>query len=453
MKRIIIIVVVIIVLAVVGVFVYRSFLAPAEATPTPELDSEAVSTLSSLVSAEGFVVPARRAELSFKGSGQIVDLPVAEGDWVENGESLASLDGKDQEVQVRQAEAGVEQAQAGVEQALAGIQQAEAGLEQAQANVSKAESAAASAQAQSNQIKAGPTQETIDQAEASLRTAGARLDQTMASARPEDIDVVAATLLKTEAALRQAQAAYDEVSWADTKGETPQALALEQATLDYQSAKASYDRVANGPTAEEIAVARASVGEAEAALAAAKAGATDEDVAVAEAAVFQAKQVVVEAEAGVSAAQATLASANASHSAALASLSTAESTLEAAQNQLADFQLLAPFAGTVSRIDANVGELVNAGVPFISLGDDSSWQVETDDLSEIDIVEVRIGQSARVTVDALPGQEFDGIVADITPRSETKRGDVTYTVTIELNDAGTETLRWGMTAFVDIDVK
>jgi hypothetical protein len=57
-----------------------------------------------------------------------------------------------------------------------------------------------------------------------------------------------------------------------------------------------------------------------------------------------------------------------------------------------------------------------------------------------------------VTVDASPDRDFNGVVSEVAPRSETKRGDVTYTVTIELIDADDVTLRWGMTVFVDISV-
>jgi hypothetical protein len=59
----------------------------------------------------------------------------------------------------------------------------------------------------------------------------------------------------------------------------------------------------------------------------------------------------------------------------------------------------------------------------------------------------------KVTVDAIPNQEFNGIVTEVAPRSETKRGDVTYTVTIELTDADDAPLLCGMTVFVDINVE
>jgi len=131
----------------------------------------------------------------------------------------------------------------------------------------------------------------------------------------------------------------------------------------------------------------------------------------------------------------------------------AEAALAAAKTALSHFELVAPFSGSVARLDVEEGGFVSPGAPVISLADTSKWTVETDDLSEVDIVQVAIGQPVKVTVDAIPGREFKGVVTDITPRSETKRGDVTYTVTVELTDATDAPLRWGMTAFVDISVK
>jgi HlyD family secretion protein len=411
MKRIIAIVGVIAILAVAGFFGYQQFLAPVEPTPTLEIDQSAQLALSEVVSAEGFVVPDREVDLAFQAGGQVAEVLVSEGDAVQAEQVLSRLDSTDQQMVVAQAKSGVAQAEAGVGQARAAL---------------------ASAQAQLAQVKAGPTAEAIAQAEAGVQTAQARLNQLVAGARPEDIQSTAANLLKVQAALRQAQAAYDEIAWAGDVGDKPQAIALEQATLDYEAAQAQYERLVNGPTAEEIAVARAGITEAEAALATVKAGPTREQIAVAEAGVAQAEAGVAEAEAALAAAQAAL---------------------EMAQAALDNFELVASFPGTVARVNVEVGQFLAPGAPAITLGDASTWYVETDDLSEVDVVQVAIGQPVKVTVDALPDREFQGTVTDIAPRSETKRGDVTYTVSIKLTDATDAPLRWGMTAFVDINVE
>lgn len=435
MKRIIIIVIVIVILAIGGFFGYQQFLAPVEPTPTPETAGSAQAALPEVVSAEGFVAPGREADLSFQVNGQVAEIPVVEGDAVETGQVLVRLDSTQQQMAVAQAEAAVASARARLDQVKAGstveaIAQAEAAVQTAQARV--------------NQVKAGPTAEAIAQAEAAVQTAQARLNQLLAGARPEDIEVAAANLLKAQAALRQTQSAYDEIAWAGDVGDTPQAVALEQATLEYQSAKAQYDRLVNGPTTEEVSVARSGVAEAEAALAAVKAGPSAEEIAIAEAGVTEAEAALAAVKAGSTVEAIAIAEAG---------VAEAEAALAGAQSVLADFELMAPFSGIVARVDAEVGELVSPGTPVISLGNTSTWYVETDDLSEIDVVQVAIGQPVKVTVDAIPDREFQGIVTDIAPRSETKRGDVTYTVSIELNAATDAPLRWGMTAFVDINVE
>jgi len=436
MKRIIIIVVVIAVLAIGGFFGYQQFMAPAEPTAEAEqVDVSAEAVLPAVVSAEGYVVPQQEADLSFQVSGEVVEVLAAEGDKVEAGQALIRLDSSNQQMGVAQAEAGLASANAQLAQVKAGAT-AEA--------IAQAEAAVASAKARWAQVKAGASGEAIAQAEARVQTAQAGLDQLLAGARAEDIEAAATNVLKAEAGLRQAQAAYDKISWAEEVGELPQAIALEQATLDYEAAKAGYDRLVNGPTAEEIAVAEAGVAEAEAALAAVKAGPTAEDIAVAEAGVAEAEAALAAVKAGSTAEAIAISEAG---------VAQAEAGLAMAEAVLADYELVAPFAGNVARVDVGVGELVSPGVPVVSLGGTSNWYVETDDLSEIDVVQVVVGQKVTVTVDAIPEREFSGVVTDIAPRSEIKRGDVTYTVTVELTDVGDAPLRWGMTAFVDIDVE
>lgn len=449
MKRIIVIVVVLAVLAVVGFFGYQQFLAPVEATPTPEFDLSAQATLPDVVSAEGFVVPAQKADLSFQVGGQVVEIPVAEGDSVAKEQVLVRLNSTDQEKAVEQAEAGVTQTEAALTSAQAALDQVLAGpTEEA---IAQAEAAVQTAKAQLAQARSGPTEETIAQAEAVVNTAQARLDQLLADARPEDIEAAAADMLSAQASLRQAQAAYDEIAWAGDVGETPQAIALEQTTLAYQAVRARYERVLNGATPEEIAVTQAGVEEARAALEAIKAGPTDEAIAVAEAGVAEAEAALATVRAGATDEEIAIAQAGVAE--AEAGLTSAQAALTIAQAGLDDYQLRAPFAGSVAQISVEEGEFVSPGVPVVSLSDSSSWYVETDDLTEIDVVQVVVGQPVKVNIDAIPDREFDGVVTDIAPRSEIKRGDVTYTVTIQLLDAEDAPLRWGLTAFVDINVE
>jgi HlyD family secretion protein len=65
-------------------------------------------------------------------------------------------------------------------------------------------------------------------------------------------------------------------------------------------------------------------------------------------------------------------------------------------------------------------------------------------------VRVKVGQKVVMTVDALPDQEFAGVVSEIALQPGDYRGDVVYMVTVDLTDVVDSPLRWGMTALVEI---
>ncbi len=159
----------------------------------------------------------------------------------------------------------------------------------------------------------------------------------------------------------------------------------------------------------------------------------------AEAAVTQAAAAVSQAEAAVQQAQAGVAQAGAGR--------------EAAKLALERMTLKAPFTGIVAGINVEQGEIVAPGLPVVQLADFSSWLVETTDLTELDIVAVVIGQQVEARLVAVPVQALKGEVIGIASLSELTRGDVTYRVTIALTETRGLPLRWGMTAFVDIDVE
>jgi multidrug resistance efflux pump len=97
-----------------------------------------------------------------------------------------------------------------------------------------------------------------------------------------------------------------------------------------------------------------------------------------------------------------------------------------------------------------VGEQVTAGQPVLTLADFSTWVVETDNLTEIDVVKIAPGQGASIVLDALPDKTLRGEVSEIGTVFEEKRGDITYTVDVTLLD-GDPLARWGMTAEVTFD--
>ncbi|HSM22564.1 MAG TPA: efflux RND transporter periplasmic adaptor subunit [Rubrivivax sp.] len=90
------------------------------------------SAQHALLTASGYVVAQRRAAVSSKATGRLIELRVREGSTVEEGELIGRLDASD-------VAAAMQAAQAGQRQAEATLQQAEAGVRQAQVEVANAE--------------------------------------------------------------------------------------------------------------------------------------------------------------------------------------------------------------------------------------------------------------------------------------------------------------------------
>lgn len=134
-----------------------------------------------------------------------------------------------------------------------------------------------------------------------------------------------------------------------------------------------------------------------------------------------------------------------------ARLATAKAALSAAEKKLADLEIKALYAGTISEVYIREGEWVSPGQPILILADLEHLRIETTDLNEIDVARVKVGDQVVITFDALPDVVVSGKVVLISPKASEGSG-VNYTVVIEMDEIP-EALRWGMTAFVDIQVE
>lgn len=409
MRRIWVVALVLIGLAVVGWLGFsQGYLPSLSPTPTPT----PIQEFETVIWASGKVVPMTWTTLSFEIGGQVVGLSVSAGDQVSEGQVLALLNDSALVDAVKLAEADLAAAEAELSRVSAGASPAE---------VAGAEAAVAAAEA------------LRDAAMAQRAKSQADLDLLLTGPSSQDIEVAAANVLKADAALRLVQAEYDKIAWADDVGESPQALALEQATLDYQMAQADYQGVLNGARDQEIEAARqvlaagdaqvaqaeAEVSSAEAALELVQTGAKPEEISVAQSAVNQ-----------------------------------ASTRLAAAQNSLDQAVLTAPFAGTVGEVYVREGETVIPGQPqpVLILGDLGSLQVETTDLRETDVGHIEVGQVVGLTFDALPDVELSGHIVSINPMATSEKGGVNYTTVVAFDETDSR-LRWGMTAYVNILVK
>jgi len=320
------------------------------------------------VMAEAKVVPVRYAALSLPTGGTVTELLVAEGDDVEAGQMLLRVEAARQVAAVAQAEAAVRGAQARLDELRAGPRPQE---------VQAAGAAVEAAQAQLALVTESARPEEVRAAEAALDSVQASLQKVLEGPDEDEITVAAAELRRAEIALKGAQWAYDEVAYGADVAASPEAAQLEQATLDYEAAKAKYHLAVRGPTGADIAAAKAQLARAEASLTTLLGGASDAQVAVAKAEIRRAQAQLELIEAGARPQAMAVAEAD---------VAAAEAALAGARVAVAETQLRAPFAGTVAILGAKVGEQVMPGTPVVQLADFSSWQIETDDLTELGVV-------------------------------------------------------------------
>ena len=93
-------------------------------------------------------------------------------------------------------------------------------------------------------------------------------------------------------------------------------------------------------------------------------------------------------------------------------------TVKEAQDNLGRTNIYAPMSGTISKLDAELGERVvgtqqMAGTEILRVANLTNMEVEVD-VNENDIVKVQVGDSTIVEVDAYLGKEFKGIVTEIS---------------------------------------
>jgi RND family efflux transporter MFP subunit len=143
------------------------------------------------------------------------------------------------------------------------------------------------------------------------------------------------------------------------------------------------------------------------------------------------------------------------------SVSSAWIQLQSAEDRLAYTKVHSPIDGVVIRRNVERGEVVTAGMTATVNGEPQLTIAQTDrlllelDLNQIDVAKVAAGQSARILLDAYPGEEVVGTVTQIAAAGhlDNTRGIDVFTVKVEVDASRTEVdIKPGMTAEVRIEV-
>ena len=158
----------------------------------------------------------------------------------------------------------------------------------------------------------------------------------------------------------------------------------------------------------------------------------------------------------IKAQEAQVKQAEASVNAQRAAISQAWASVQNYQAQIDKTILKAPISGTVSRLEVKVGEIVfpssstyEIQVPAVSLISEGDYEIEIS-IPEVDVTKVKIGDKAKVTLDAYGSDDlFLAEVATIDPAETLIEGLATYQTTMIFTETD-ERIKSGMTANVDI---
>jgi len=381
-----------------GWYYYSTQLKTAKATADTSIKTAKVRSgdLVISVSGTGSLAAAQEAGLGFRTGGRLAEVLVQVGDRVQAGQPLARLDDAEARTQVAQAEINLKTAE---------LKLAELKHPPSAAAIDAARDNLTSAQAAQRVLQSGLTAQEIEIARIDVETAKQNLDQAQNK-------LWAAQAKRDGIAGSRASAGY-EVDAANADVHIAE-VAVDQAQGAYTKASLAYEQKVAEPPADAVAAARAKVASAQAQVEALLEGPTAEDEEAARLAIEQ-----------------------------------ASNNLSTARLQLENTVLKAPFAATVTAVQANPGELVGTA-PLVHLAVLDRPLVRAV-VEESDLEVVTPGNVVNVTAAARPDKPLQGKVVRISPVLELVDGVPSAEVIVEL-DAAPEAgpLRVGMSMEIEI---
>lgn len=127
----------------------------------------------------------------------------------------------------------------------------------------------------------------------------------------------------------------------------------------------------------------------------------------------------------------------------------AQSSLENAKETLDDYSITAPISGEVVTKNAKAGDEIEGGSDgTLCVIYDLSYLEMTMNIDELDISDVAVGQEVQITADAVEGTTYTGVVTKVSVAGTTSGGITTYPVTVRIDE--TDGLRPGMNVDAEI---
>jgi HlyD family secretion protein len=370
----------------------QSACSPTEENNASNFQIEELGDLDLLI--EGRIIPHQWVILSFSGSGLIGEIYFDIGEIVQTGDIIARLSGHEQ----------LKASLAATELELLSAQQAFESLNK--------NHKLAKAQALTNRI-------TLQQA---IESAQINLKNLKEKDWGKEIDSVKANIVLLENRLEQAKDRYD-----DYEDRSDESLIKAEARINLSNALKQLEEAVALLALLENSDPKLEIEKAES------------DLTLIKEQLAQALEIEANLKNGLLPEEMELAQQR---------LTTAQAGMESAQAALNSLQLVSPFDGVILESTLKTGQFILAGQQAIILADTSKWLVETNDLTEIDRVNVRVGQAVTITPDALPDVEIEGYILQINDYYQENRGDITYKTIIQLTESPAM-LQWGMTVLIN----
>lgn len=99
---------------------------------------------------------------------------------------------------------------------------------------------------------------------------------------------------------------------------------------------------------------------------------------------------------------------------ALNDFKSAEAEVAAAKTALDKATITAPFSGIIGLRKVSIGQYLTAGQDIATLADVDNLRIDFQ-VSEVFLTQIKRGQTVKVTFDALPGEEYDGVISAVDP--------------------------------------
>ena len=128
-------------------------------------------------------------------------------------------------------------------------------------------------------------------------------------------------------------------------------------------------------------------------------------------------------------------------------LRSAELNMDNLQEAMNNYTVTSPISGTIIEKNAKAGDALTAGADLCTIYDLSYLEM-TLNVDELQVSDVSVGQSVQVTADAVPDKTYTGTVTRVSMKGSSNGGTTTYPVTVRIDE--TEGLRPGMNANAEI---